>query len=74
TSASNFSSDIGATGTYTYTPNGNSATLNLQYGGAHAGEHSELTLNFTSSTAGTFSGNQNFSGQDHATTGNFSIP
>jgi hypothetical protein len=74
-----FTSDIAnpaAGGTFTYTPTGNTAVLDLQYDtpAAAANDFSNLTLTFDSGTAGTFTGNQHFEGADHDTSGNFSLP
>jgi len=73
-SGNNFTSDIGGSGTYTYTLNGDSALFNPSYTDAgHNGDFYSLTLTFTSANAGTFVGNQHFEGADHETSGNFSI-
>ncbi|MCI0534618.1 MAG: hypothetical protein L0Z50_05265 [Verrucomicrobiales bacterium] len=75
TSGTAFSSDLGATGSYTYAPTGANAVLTLQYQAPaeFATDHYELTLAFGTATSGTFSGNQHFGGVDHQTTGNFSL-
>jgi hypothetical protein len=75
TSDTTFSSDIGATGSYTWTATGASAVLVLDYQAPaeFADDRYELTHTFASATSGTFSGNQHFGGVDHQTTGNFSI-
>jgi len=74
-----FTSDISnpaAGGTFTYTPTGSTAVLDLQYDtpAAVANDFSNLTLTFADGDSGTFSGNQHFEGADHQTTGNFSLP
>ncbi|MCI0539042.1 MAG: immunoglobulin domain-containing protein [Verrucomicrobiales bacterium] len=75
TSDTTFSSDIGATGLYSYAPSGATAALTLRYRDPveFASDYYELTLTFGISTSGTFAGNQHFGGVDHQTTGNFSL-
>jgi hypothetical protein len=74
-SATDFSSDIQATGTYTYTLTGDTAHFTTDYNSPaqYANDFYDLTLTFTSDNAGTFTGNQHFGDTDHDTSGNFTI-
>lgn len=70
-----FTSDIGASGNYVYTLTGDTAHFTTDYTAptVNADDAYDLTLTFTSANAGTFTGDQFFSGEHHATSGNFTI-
>lgn len=75
TSATTFVSDLEASGSYTYSRSGNTAVLATRYEAPapFAKDHYELTLNFATTTSGTFSGNQHFLDEGHQTSGVFSF-
>jgi len=75
TTATSFTSDLGANGVYTYTPAGNTAVFTTQYQAPaeFATDRYDLTFTFATAASGTFSGNQHFGNEDHQTTGNFTL-
>jgi hypothetical protein len=79
TGPTTFSSELGATGTYTYTLSGDTAHLVLNYDSpaAFANDFYDLNLVFNSATnpdnAGSFSGNQHYEDADHTSAGEFTI-
>jgi hypothetical protein len=78
TSNTEFASDLepGVRGSFIYTPNGNTASLALDYNAPSPYQYDfyDLTLTFTTAAGGVFSGNMHYEGVDHEVTGNFAVP
>jgi hypothetical protein len=75
TSPTAFGSDIGATGSYTYSLVGNAANLVMQYQSpeTNAQDVYTLTLNFDTPTEGTWTGNLFYNNLDHFESGTFTV-
>jgi len=74
-SATEFSSEIGADGLYTYSPASGRASFvaNFETPAIHATDLYTLELRFSSLLEGTFSGNLFYDGQNHFVTGVFHL-
>jgi hypothetical protein len=65
----NFTAGPDLLGTYTYTPNGTTANLRLNYQGQFAGDFDDMALDFTNNSV---SGTQRYNGVDGPIVGTFS--
>jgi hypothetical protein len=74
TSVSGFRGEIGY-GKYTYTETGSTGLLHVVFiePSEWLGDFYDLALSFSSSTSGTFAGNQHYDGTDHAYKGTFGL-